>query len=457
MSRHSRLKTPRYGLMVAVFLSSVGLVGIPAVAAPPDQLDATVQTPLRITHGDPVRAGASTRVLTDGIRQAAPFGGAIAGIDTLPNFTGQFTANGVDWNGNPQTVWSYAMVGRAPTHGGTTRVRAPLIPVSVDLRDADGNPRYINGARLYSDATRYAQTVLASPIFQSAPFPGNEDSVQFADAVQRAEFTRVMGEDWHTQVAPTLGKARVMTVAQDPTCTAATSQGGPGHCNYHFALNADGTCCYYILMDEAVFNGLLFPPTYPVDGSTIVGAAEVSGDMRTTDITSFLFPDTYLYADTTDNCCVLGFHSFDYEPGATPTALPRFYVMEFASWVTPGIFGDSFADITALSHEMSETFNDPFVVYDGVTDATPWWLAPNGNCQNDFEVGDVVEGLPNATYPVKMKHTTYHVQNVALLQWFARQSPSTAFAKAYTYPDPTVVTALSPPEGAGCTGPAPAP
>jgi len=37
-------------------------------------------------------------------------------------------------------------------------------------------------------------------------------------------------------------------------------------------------------------------------------------------------------------------------------------------------------DVTALSHEIVEIYNDPFV-----NDITPWWISPNGNCQNDLE------------------------------------------------------------------------
>jgi len=56
--------------------------------------------------------------------------------------------------------------------------------------------------------------------------------------------------------------------------------------------------------------------------------------------------------------------------------------------------------VTALSHEMSETFTDPFVVCDGIHGRAPWWLSPNGNCQDNMEVGDVIENLPGGVYPV---------------------------------------------------------
>ncbi len=67
--------------------------------------------------------------------------------------------------------------------------------------------------------------------------------------------------------------------------------------------------------------------------------------------------------------------------------------MNYSSWISPGLFGAAFTDITALSHEIAETYNDPLVSFDGVHNITPWWLAPNGLCQNNLETGDVVEGL----------------------------------------------------------------
>jgi hypothetical protein len=91
------------------------------------------------------------------------------------------------------------------------------------------------------------------------------------------------------------------------------------------------------------------------------------------------------------------------------------------------------------------------VAFDGVHDITPWWLSPNGNCQDNLEVGDVIEGLPRQSFPITMPNGfTYHPQNEALLQWFEFQSPSTALNGAYSYPDITTLTALSAPQKAGC-------
>ena len=98
------------------------------------------------------------------------------------------------------------------------------------------------------------------------------------------------------------------------------------------------------------------------------------------------------YVSNPNNCCILGFHTYDLEQGGpTNGFLEKRYVVNYSSWISPGIFSDpTVGDVTALSHELSETFNDPFG-----SNATPWWLSPNGNCQNNLKDGDVIEGLPN--------------------------------------------------------------
>jgi hypothetical protein len=124
--------------------------------------------------------------------------------------------------------------------------------------------------------------------------------------------------------------------------------------------------------------------------------------------------------------------------------------MNYSSWISPGLFGTAFQDVTAHSHEIAETYNDPFVASDGIHNITPWWLAPNGLCQNNLETGDVIEGLPNATFPMTVNGFTYHPQNEALLQWFAFESPSSAIGGAYSYPNTGVLTGPSSVQRAGC-------
>ncbi len=354
----------------------------------------------------------------------------IPNIDSLVNFNGHYTAPGLDPFGNPNSYWLYNMVGNPPQTEGRTVISAPVIPVSLDLRNADGSPRYVNGQRLYSDATKYVKPVLHSPIFRNLHYSSSEQPTQYNDAVQRASFGDEAEDSWHTLLKPDVKTPRVMTLLAG---------------SYYFALNSDGSCCFYVLVDENTFSNELFPPTYPVDGSTVIGAAELAGDMTTKDISTLLFPNAFLYGGSPQNCCVLGFHSYDYEPGIPANGnLERRYVMDYSSWISPGIFGGGFEDITALSHELAETFADPFVASDGVHNVTPWWLS-GSVCSEILEVGDVIESLPNPTYAVAVDGFTYHPQVEALLPWFEFKP-----GRRYSFPDPTVLPSLSPFENVNC-------
>jgi hypothetical protein len=357
-------------------------------------------------------------------------------IDSIELFNGDFQAQGVGPSGTPRRKWFYTMAGGHPAAGGTTAFNAPIIPVSLDLLDYDGSVRVIDGHRLHYSAEPFVNPVVNSPVFQNTDYTSSDVPTQFVDAVQRAEFYNVMQSDWHTLLRPSVKAGRTLAIPRGA---------------YFFAMNEDGSCCAFVLIDLNVFSKLLFPPTAN-DTKSPIGAAEHSGDITTKDVSTFLFPNTYLYFNGNPNqCCVLGFHTYDFEPGDASNAFrEKRYVLNYSSWISPGLFGSGFEDVTALSHEITESLNDPFVGSDGVHGITPWWLSQNGNCQNDLEVGDVIEGLPDSTIPIRTKGRTYHPQNEALLQWFEFQSPSTAIGGAYSYPNPNILTSLSPPQGVNC-------
>lgn len=370
--------------------------------------------------------------------------GSLLGIDSLPNWSSYFYYPGVDSNGFPQFTWQYTMVGNAPfsqghdgeMDGETTRIGSPIVAVNLDLRNFDGSPRFVGGKRLFSDATQFVAPVLSSPVFSKTSYSSSEVPTQFTDAVQRAEFFHKADDEWHTMLRPRVVTQRTMVLIRG---------------TYRFALNADGTCCAFVLINEGDFINAFFPAT-ATDTTTVIGAAENAGDVRTRDLASFLFPNAFLYAGNPNNCCVIGFHTYDLEPGGPDNGFrERRYVLDYSSWISSGIFSDpTFGDVSALSHELSETFNDPFV-----NNATPWWLSPNGNCQNNLETGDVIEGLPNGQFPITLNGFTYHPQNEAILQWFAGMTPSSAINHAYSYPDTTVLATANVSQNFACTPPLP--
>jgi hypothetical protein len=360
----------------------------------------------------------------------------IPDIDSVANFNGHFFADGFDADGNPRREWYTNTMGNPPQLGGTTTFNAPIVPVIVDLRNADGSPRFVGGQRLISDPTQYIPAVLKSPVFADATYSSSGTPTQFTDAVQRAEYFNQAKPDWHTRLAPSVKPVRTMVLKQG---------------TYRFALNGDGTCCAFILVDLDTFANALFPAV-ATDTTTPIGAAENAGDITTRDLSTFLFPNTYLYFNNDPaQCCVLGFHSYDAEPGDAGKKKPeKRYVLDYSSWISPGLFGDAFTDVTALSHEVAESFNDPFVASDGVHNVTPWWASDNGQCQNVLEDGDVIEGLPEATFPMTMNGFTYHPQNEALLQWFEFETPSSALHGAYSYPNEHVLTSAPVKQLPGC-------
>jgi hypothetical protein len=370
-------------------------------------------------------------------KSAQLFSEGIPGLDSISNWDDSFTAPGFGPppNGAPRSNWFLNTVGNPPSTTGTTNFDAPIVPVIVSLRNPDGSQAFLpNGQPLIENPLKDVVPVLHSPIFQRSRYTSSSIPTQFTDAIQRAEYWGQEKSNWHTELSPSVKAARELDIPA-------------GH--WQVGVKTDGSL-RFMLIDENSFIAGMFPPTFPVDNTTVLGSAELSGDITTRDISSFLFQNTFLYAGSVSNCCIVGFHTFDFEPGVASNGnRPRAYVMNFSSWTSPNIFRNNAEDITALSHEMSELYNDPFVGAFG-DNFTPWWLAPNGLCQDNRETGDVIEQLPDQSFPITMHHFTYHPQNEALLPYFEFQTPSTAIDGAYSYPDETVLSGPSTPQNFEC-------
>jgi hypothetical protein len=372
----------------------------------------------------------------------------LPGVDSVANWSDQFITPGFDSNGNPQSVWPYTMVGTPPESGETTRINAPIVPVTLDLLGPNGKVASYNGQPLtFSDSPDIVQAVVNSPVFSD--FTYNSGTGQFNDQMMRTQFwDRIHhsrggeeGDDneeggWHTVLRPSVKTGRRMQIPFG---------------FWFFFVDANNNPVAAAI-DENTFGNLLFPTTVPVDNTTPIGAAELAGDITTHDISTFLFNNVYLYSNgNISDCCIIGYHTYDFEPGdSTNGNRERRYVLNYSSWLLNGFFAFGFEDITPFSHEMAETFDDPFV-----NNQTPWWLSidpflsgvglSGGLCQNNLEVGDVIEVLTsNPVYAAALNGRTYHPQNVALFPWFAFQSPSHARNGAYSFPDETTLTSLSP-------------
>jgi hypothetical protein len=388
----------------------------------------------RTAHSaDPSFTAGRVKYLPDGtkitsVKSLATSG--LPGVDSVANWSDQFTEPGFDFFGNPQSVWPYTIVGTPPESGQTTTFRAPIIPVTVDLLGPDGTVAVFDGHPLtFAPTPTIINAIVKSPVFQ--PWFYTTGAGQFNDQAMRSEFSDKVHGNWHNYLAPVVKTGRRMQIPW----------------GFWFFFTDANNVPIGAEVDGDVFSTLFFPETLPVDSSTPIGAAEVSHDITTKDISTFAFNNVFLYeGGDPNNCCVLGFHTYDFEPGNGENGIQEHrYVLNFSSWLPPQFFSFGFEDITPLAHEMAETFNDPFV-----NNETPWYesidpFLGSGLCQDNLETGDAIEVLTsNPVFAVSMNGRTYHPQNIPLFNWFAFQSPSLAHLGAYSFPDETTLTALSP-------------
>lgn len=343
--------------------------------------------------------------------------GGLSNINSVPNFSGSFSALG--------QTWPYTMVGNKPTIGSTTNIPTRIVAVSLELQNAD----------LVSTTTvpvaGFEQPTLRSPNFVWTNNYSSGLQLQFGDAVQRAEFWNMMKQNWHTNLSPTTVVDRV--TIQVPRFVTVTLNGSPTQVRTYYTGHApDGST--FVLMLNRYFNQAIF--------NLVVNQINAN-HYNTNAMNIALFPNTFLFSLGTSGgiggCCTLGYHTY-FTDHASPTESR--WLFAYASWISPGLFRGGFQDVTALSHEISETLNDPFL-----NNIVPRWQFPGepGACQGNLETGDPVEVLANGTVEsaVKTQGTTtvYHPQTEALLQWFADTSPSNALGGAYSFPDKTALTA----------------
>src|ERR1700757_1611959 len=60
-----------------------------------------------------------------------------ATLESVTTFSGEYVAHGFSAANTLQSHWFYQMIGTVPETGKTTIITAPIIPVSLDLRNAD--------------------------------------------------------------------------------------------------------------------------------------------------------------------------------------------------------------------------------------------------------------------------------------------------------------------------------
>ncbi|HEY7389191.1 MAG TPA: hypothetical protein VH640_11825 [Bryobacteraceae bacterium] len=314
------------------------------------------------------------------------------GSGTVPTWTGSFEYRG--------KMFTFAMVGTNPALGSaTTTVPVEVVPVIF---------KFSNGVSLDPTANSCGDTasavgrVMNSPVFQTANYtPGgtNVGTTQYEDAFQRANFWNFVSTsalNYHVLLASTLEPAVTINVP------ALLGQAVAGPCSGSGTVNNGDIGLVAVNAFQFVLKNLL-APKYPSNTLPI-----------------FLFYNTFFYQGNPNNCCILGFHT------AFGTA-PNQLTVAVAAFSDAGIFDVPIEDIHALTHEIGEWMDDPFV-----NNAVPGWKGGQvGACSFVLEVGDPVTGIAS---DVTMNGFTYHPEDLVFLPWFEKASaPTTSVNGWYTF------------------------
>ena len=327
-------------------------------------------------------------------------------------------------------TYGYNMVGQDPSRQATTTIQVDITPLIVNI-----------GGRTFSGSTILAPT-LASPQFANNDY-GTTPAATAAGAFPNAPaFIRGAGG------ALSQNDAGNQLQLEDATMRAQFSQTGSS--GYHLILQPNVLPAVTINVPSGA--GVLLQSGRGVvfaDINITWWGGQIQNLMQSADPTHlplYLTNNVLLHiGSNVFNCCVIGFHGAGEVNGHGTGSVngngnQAVQTFAWASWVQPGIYsrpngGTDWAlqDIHALSHEIAEWGDDPFVN----NKVEPWLTptAPQYGCTGVMETGDPVVGIgfamgtntfqqgpnPNGT---QSADGFYHPEDEAFLPWFMRTAPN---------------------------------
>jgi hypothetical protein len=335
---------------------------------------------------------------------------------------------------NNGVTYGYNMVGANPY---TCSGSACSSTVEVDI-----TPIVVNVAGQTFDGNGVVAATLASPQF------ANNDYGTTPAATAAGSFPNAPALIRGPGGALSQGDAGQQLQLEDATMRAQFNKTG-GASNYHLILHPN--LLPAVTIDVPQNQGTLI-----VSGRGVVGAQVDIGwwssqikNLETkadpTHLPLYLTDNVFLYLNNTPGvCCVIGYHG-TYATGAghgpsSGNGNQPVQTFAWASYVRPGFYsradgGTDWAlqDIHAISHEISEWADDPFVN----NTVEPWLTptAPQYGCTGVLETGDPVVAIgfamgtntfaqganPNGTHSAD---GYYHPEDEALLPWFMRTAPN---------------------------------
>jgi hypothetical protein len=334
-------------------------------------------------------------------------------------------------------TYGYNMVGADPSNcsgsGCSVTIDADITPINVSV-----------GGMTFSGDSVLAAT-LASPQFAlddygSTPFATAAGAfpnlpafirgaggalsqgdaghlLQLQDATMRAQFNRTGASSYHVILNPIVHPSVTIDV---PGNKGVLLQSG------RLVIFADVNIQWWATRIQNLINSLQYSdPTH-------------LSIYLTSDVVNFIGTDP-------TNCCVIGFHGAGRVPGTGLASVngngnQPVQTYAWASYMSPGIYarpngGTDWAlqDIHALSHEVAEWADDPFIN----NTVEPWLTptAPQYGCTNILETGDPVVGIgfakgtntffqgpnPNGS---QSADGYYHPEDEVYLPWFMRLAPN---------------------------------
>ena len=305
---------------------------------------------------------------------------------TLP----QWTANFTDLTGK---IVRYRMVGTNPTNtNSSTTIPVVLVPVRMVYGKANGH-RIFDPRHVLPNGRTVVRNAMDSPLFQSG-IDFVQDGVdvgntQYLDAYQRANFWYNVEKNTNYHIL--LGQPTVLT---ERTINVPATEGYV--MDNPFAQGKVGT------MDIDAFDAKLqsFISSYHTQINPGV-------------LPVFLTFNIFL---TSNGCCIGGYHSANGGP-------PGGQTYAYATYV--GSEGSFAQDVSALSHEIGEWIDDPFI-------------DNHVNCTNNYqlmEVGDPLEGGPNyGAWRYYLNGFWYDLQSLVFIDYFGAQ-PSHRLNNWYSFQD----------------------
>lgn len=323
-------------------------------------------------------------------------------------------------------TYGYNMVGADPSKCSGTDCS---VTVQVDI-----TPVIVNIAGRTFSGNDVLQATLASPQFAPNDFGSTT-------AATDSGFARGAGGNLSQ------GDAGLQLQLQDATMRAQFNQTGGS--NYHLILhpNVQPAVTINVSQNQGTLlqsgRGVVFADVDIGWWSSQIQNLITKADP--THLAVYLTNNVLLYSGkSVFNCCVIGYHGTRAagNGGGSTNSNGSAVVNTFAwaSWVQPGIYARpaggvywALQDIHALSHEIAEWADDPFVN----NTVNPWVTptAPQYGCSGYLETGDPVVGIgfamgtntfqqgpnPNGT---QSADGHYHPEDEALMPWFLRIAPN---------------------------------